>query len=557
MTTYLYGSLPAVMIEEPTAVQGLLEDFNTYVWNDAPAKAEALCKNGNDPIEVWEKYGEELLDMLRNNNHRAVQAASMHVVLLKKMNDILSEMEEDARRCYECGDHHNFVGKTKCEVCGETKKKHHKLKLANKPVELYRQYGKWLRRAMKQNIPSVSSRAQLLLASLTLGTQTAYNELETPGWMDSYTLEPVEDEDYHEVNSWAKYIAQKAMELYPDSEEDQDAFISANSEAFDTDDEYIMEELEEDRGFLPDYMKEEYPITTGWQIRGEVLDVAMAAQDTINDLRDEINETMATFRVLKAKGDWKTMKSMKGQTGRIKDAIEAVKQGASKEITAMIRSWRGQHEIQDRAIAAAVVDDWFIDLDHFPTISTFLDDNPEVLDAVIDGAQMRTDPLVSDYGEIALKSHLEQFPIYADNPRDTRAWQEGYVRAVAAGANIIGENNATDKAWDFYRNSISPEGQARFVEVFNATKNLSRAWAAFYREGRRIGQIWSVPVSVNSAGITVRPQIGGSFRQKLNWNQAARQVKDGRLVITDIERARELLSKNNWGEALLAALVTA
>lgn len=556
-------------VVDPVEVPGIGQ-FHSYTIDDAATRANFMIYHGIDPVEIKKKYGAELKNMLDSNRMAAAQATSF--ILYRQIANQINELNADLNNCMGCGKPHHqhethrtlphiVEGVKVCKMCGKPPELHHPSIQRIKAVELLRMAEQWLKNVIAFKDGN-SRNAQALLRDLYLECTTPWNEVISPGWKDSYTNVPFpkDEEVFVEQTNWNHYVVNKARELYPHSDagslEQRRQWIEANQEFTGTEE---MLELDEDRGFLPDHMRNEFEITSGWELRAEIRDMCVEAQEKINARLEKIDQVKTRLDYHRSHSNYAAMKRLKGKIPHERMKIHGIKVNTALDINKRMDQWRFDHPIQDILVGLSVAHEWFVNLEDLSvngqTLMQFSEDNPEILERINTGGAFSEGELPDGADEYLLEQVLSTYPVTHAETTMTRAWNEGYIRAVINGAPIDGDQAAHNKAWDYYRSSISKDGQAAFIATLkDKKKTAGDAWRTFYAVARGVGKVWDVPDHFTEHALVTRLNIGGTYRKTIKWERAAEMLEADQLQI-DLERARTALESKSWGGVFLQKII--
>ena len=412
-----------------------------------------------------------------------------------------------------------------------------------KPVEIYRRYAKSLREIGDRGVNEDTRMiAGDMLTELFLAQSLPAGELETPDYIDSYTGEPVEDDEFDfQIGSIADIMAKfetvspvqeetyrRAMQLKQELGWDQDTvnqFVAAQS-SFDA--REMAEEWQEDRGYAPPTGEQ------GLTVDRSAFVVASPLMANFSRWRTE------TFEDMKRRGvksrNWKaTFLARKASSDEVIDLINGIAEVAnSYDITTAT------------AVAMRVMGEYGLTEEDFSNIGGFtpngvfyeLNDyieewGDDVLEIMQDGMPASIPTSDIDMVDEATQKQLAALlPEKHHNPMQTRSFILAYIEAIGTGAQLGAAENHAIAVW---REAMSPAGAKAYNEAWERTHVKSTAWRAFWKH---CGP--DVP----------RPQehvkaIQGNFRglvlssgRKIDWRIAEIKLKNDELELTPEQKTK-------------------
>jgi hypothetical protein len=432
-----------------------------------------------------------------------------------------------------------------------------------RPVTLYRLYGHTLREIMEK-VPDCNIAAQDLLMDLQLSASLPGNDLESSPELDSYTLEPVvdpwvemlESEDPIDelidstsielekpqkpafLSPWQHYLSTRKP--YADNEMNL-AFELASGEDFtglDTPDLYDDEQKPED---LPVYMQPD-----GFDEELEGLFHSGVEWNAILDARQLRDE-------------------MWGWYDENKDGLSKAKKKVFFD-RMRIHMWRHVRMVKDMPLDTQAFVIWklankttpvkyLVRACHNPVaVAKFINSYSALLEEYNrSGDANRYELSEFQIGKVSKQlvgQSLSAFPEYGD-PKETRIWNEAYIRAISNGANFA---QARDAAWAAHRMSISPLG----AQAFNLAQGRMREkWGTFHKVAIANGDEWKIVVAVLPDGIITANHHNPTDTWKMNWSYAANFFSKGQLEMKDNQIMQIIRTGANKLSALVAEMMIA
>jgi hypothetical protein len=151
---------------------------------------------------------------------------------------------------------------------------------------------------------------------------------------------------------------------------------------------------------------------------------------------------------------------------------------------------------------------------------------------------------VGEYSNATIRSISENMPKYHPNPVMTGAFNVSFVMAVMGGADWP---QAEGAAWAGWRLDIDPKAAKAYDQAFAASQSRSKAMRAFWdacdpRVPRPQDKVKAVLASKNG----LRLESG----REIDWNIAARKIKNGELDLGLSEEAQYVLNINEQQKRL-------
>ena len=358
-----------------------------------------------------------------------------------------------------------------------------------KPAELYRRYAHHLRKIQQfSQDQDCELLAQEALQDLFLAQSLSPGELESPDYMDGYTGEFLEDDEFDfELGSMADIVAKmemaspaqdelyrRALQLKQDlgwDDATMNQFIRAQS-ATDMSEEELFAE---DRGYVPPTMERDI------QIDASAFTTAAPAMAEFSRWRTE------TFEMMKTQGtDGMTWK--KCFLTRKQESV------AAADLIVAIANVAMYHDITSAAaVAFKVLGEYGLDDEDLDGIGGFTthgvhyelnyymdvwgDDVLEIMQDGLSGGFPMSDIEATDENTMIELSSL--LPEKHHNPMQTRSFVMAYIAAIATGAELVTAENSAIAAW---REAMSPQGAEAYRQAWHTLKNKSQAWRAFWQK---------------------------------------------------------------------------
>jgi len=407
---------------------------------------------------------------------------------------------------------------------------------AIKPAELYRKYAAALRKIAQMSQDEDNHMlAGDVLNDLFLSQSLPSGELDSPDYIDSYTGEVIEDDEFDwQLGSLADIMQRVEMvspmhdEMYRRatelketlgwSQKDVDDFMRAQT-MFDSMDD---EEHFDDRGYVPPTLE------TDLQIDRSAFAIATPALAAFTRWRTE------TFESMKKKGaqgqTWKeAFLGRKEDSGEVTNLVNAIAEIASSyDITtasAIALKVMGEYGLTEddlEGIGGFTANNRFYELNAY--IAEWGDD---VLELMQDGlpASIPTSEIERMDAE-TLEQLSAILPEKHHNPMQTRSYILAYVQAISANAALGEAENVAIAAW---RKAMSPAGAKAYQDAWKASKNKSTAWRAFWGKcGPDVPrpQEHVRAVRGNFSGLVL------TSGRKIDWRIAAIKLKNDELALT-------------------------
>jgi len=414
--------------------------------------------------------------------------------------------------------------------------------------KVYRTFSRYLRDFIKSG--TLVEECQGLLKKLLLNVTVPWNELDTPDYKDSYTGEPVAEDDWGldegeqnrinlsktnaSITDWNHYIALRKP--YQD-EDDNKRFVSSNAEYVGQEEEELLPEDNRER--IPEYFNhegvpdEDYPEDA--QAASKVLDHLISVRrergfpwqwltdKLITYLQDRIDAGANYNNISRIFLDFEMYGFVKAQdAGRI--FLEDHEENN-------LRSWINlfYEELCEHMDACGPAEDWF----------------------------ELTDQEIAEIGEHMLDEYLASIPTEGDHspfninrdPRTrSRYFVQGYIQGVIDGLPSKGDYTVLDMAWDTWRSSICPEGQQEFLRLRQQGASRLQAMRGFYKVTEQKGIILPVkPKKIKAIRSTGLVLTNGKF---VNWRIASKIAHEEGFSLSNEDKKRLLtiLNEKGWGQ---------
>lgn len=454
--------------------------------------------------------------------------------------------------------------------------------------DLYRTFNKHLRAIATSNSPYKES-AQRLIKRLPLLQTLPLGELECPDYVDEYTgieqsrewfEDDIEMSDKEEdvrrdtsklsasMSEWNHYLAHRKPYS---SDEDNRAFLLANVE-------WIGAETDElpldDRGYIPAHF------TTEGRADKQLREVFAQCSDAISNLREVIAESISLFGTDDRSAPTKVRQRVQSSPAAI-DFLQTLQtlitEGANPANVATV-FLRYQH-----GYAFCGPGTWTRDPDgkshlHDPSpyihaSTILLEDNTtleeyieEYEDELMSGVEAcgpvdndhMTDQEIETSIDILFKEYIDGIEEQPINPRHSRAWVLGFILAVENGIPMrrspTVDYTASDAAWDNWRKSTSPDGDAAYHRALKNGATRRAAMRCFYGTARQKGEVRpSQPKRIKAIRAHGLVLTNSKF---VSWSVAHRiNNEEGfELSTADRSRLKGILIEQGWGAGFTEVL---
>jgi hypothetical protein len=404
-----------------------------------------------------------------------------------------------------------------------------------KPAELYRRYAKSLR-AIKEGGVNEDTRmlAHETLTDLFLSQSLPASELEAPDYIDPYTGEVQEDDEFDfQISSIADIMAkfetvspsqeelyQRAMQLKKELNWTQDTvnqFVAAQSsfDATESDDDW-----REDRGYIP---------PTGEQGLTVDRSAFVAAATPMAEFSHWRTETFEKMKNNGTNGQtWKVaFLAHKEDSAEVANLVNTIAEIAnSYDVTtaaAIAMKVMGEYGLTEEdldGIGGFTINGVFYELNDY--IEEWGDD---VLEIMQDGMPASIPTSDIDKMDQETQAQLaELLPEKHHNPMQTRSFILAYIQAISEGAELGAAENHAIAAW---REAMNPAGAKAYQAAWEASRSKSVAWRAFWKKcGPDVPrpQDHIKAIRGNFSGLVL------SSGRKIDWNITALKLKNDELA---------------------------
>lgn len=445
-----------------------------------------------------------------------------------------------------------------------------------RPAEIYRRFVRPLRWMIKQDYKP----AEAVLRDILLVQSLPFDELDSPAWIDQYTLQVDPNSDRPgdlKVRITEPIIKTDLgeriqVDLGWDDETVKQFLIA--QEGFDSEDdlEGILNAVDEDRLTRPDdrtpswmEMQEDCHPSRGLpSIRAEAHPWIAGCRALIDQLVKEANE----------------LADMEDKYWRVK-FFQHIKEGfrSSAEAKDFLDFLNGKAE---EGVSPADLGVLFLSLQHgygfdehdaisvrlhyvpnFRNLGEWLDFwGDELLEAMHDAPSHSKEPTREELDLFAEETLQQIIQKQGSHPTSdiyrTAPFMEGYIRAMMNANRVtvytdgVRHNLAVEAGWEAWRQWKSPEGNKAYHLAKNRGAAQKEAMAAFWQvsnaEQKRIAN--GTIVSVKTTGIQLS---NGRF---VDWNIALLKLKNNELNLNQESRSRlkEALTQKGVGGAFALAL---
>jgi hypothetical protein len=416
-----------------------------------------------------------------------------------------------------------------------------------KPQAIYRQ---WAKRLREQATPE----AREVLRELMLETTVPFNELESPDFVDSYTGEPITDEDlewvgrddkkdhpFLDVNPWQEFLVTRVRESYADPEVAAKAMAASSEWVGVEDDELILE----DRGYEPPTFSE-----------------GLFSTDELPLLRAEVDEVVgpalrnAIRRELERGGDTPLVQAHVRASSEARDFLELMQRmlnrgQAIQDVFLLIRPFTHALGLTEQDWATLKTKDARGNLQRWAAM--YEDDINQTEEAGPLVHFQTNQAELEDIAEQFLQELLSTVPVEGDrlslNPGlnpilRSKHYVEGFIRA-----QINGSENPALEAWRHWRKKTSPDGALAYDVELKKHGDRKLAMSAFWRVATKAGDIIAQPKRVAALKPTgLRLENG----REISWSTACKiAATEG---FSDQERLVETLKAKRWGQGLVSVI---
>ena len=493
--------------------------------DDASIALEKLAE-GDNPIDLWEEYTSSLL--MEKGWRKAAARDAISQIGLSMLCQLQAIIDSEDKPSW---------------------------------ASLYRKYASYLRE-VREFCKEHALSANEMVKDLMLEATVPFNDLEAEPEVDSYTGEEVrDDEDYiredfdgrkvamEQFAPWNYYISHrkpytwekeiralrlkmlsllegadlakkkryyrhlqgKIEKIVAEKVKMNDQFYRANNEGYlavDEEDIYDDEQKEDD---LPVYMKPEYPVDVDtWEIIAKVRELRTAMFTWLSKQDDpSYNLKTMFFNRMKAR-NLALFTMAKHLTLTSKAIIVLSLDNKLTPAEFILSAWADSSHVQKYIQAN---EDELLDI--IASRNGGLREAPELTEEQLDKIAYQ-----------CMRDTVSTMPEVGD-PKTTKEWNFGYIRAMTNGASFP---QANDAAWDHYRHSVSPAG----AEAYNLTEgDLKAKWRSFQIEGRKSGEIKDAVIEVLPDKIVTAPLHNPRDRRTVTPRIAQLKANSGEMIISE------------------------